>query len=178
MDGVVCDYTERMLELATERFNLPRLRAESISDFYTERAFPPLFQAPVDELSLEESFFLDLDPIPGSKEAIGEMLNNPNLSVWICSSPKKTSDFCHSEKFLWLRKHFGQKFAERLILTRDKTLVFGDYLIDDKPIICGEKEPSWEHVIFDRPYNRDTQEKKRLTWENWKEVLGEQKRAG
>lgn len=172
MDGVICDYTERMLELATERFNLPRLRAESISEFYTEKMFPPLFQVPVDELSLEPEFFLGLPPIKGSVDAINEMLRDPALSVWICSSPKKTSDHCHSEKFLWLRRHFGQKFAERLILSRDKTLVSGDYLIDDKPVICGEKDPSWEHIIFDQPYNREIQDKKRITWENWKEVLG------
>lgn len=172
MDGVICDYTEHMLELATGRFSLPRLRASEVSEFYTERMFPPEYHAPVDELSLEEEFFLNLPPIHGSIEAINEMLENPALSVWICSSPKKTSDHCHSEKFLWLRKHFGQAFAERLILSRDKTLVSGDFLIDDKPIICGERTPEWEHVIFDQPYNRDIQEKKRLDWHNWREVLG------
>jgi len=33
-----------------------------------------------------------------------------------------------------------------------------------------ENPPSWEHIFYDRPYNRDM-EKRRLTWENWKDVL-------
>ena len=173
MDGVVCNYTQKMLDLAVSRFGLPQHKAEEAVFFETEKIFPEEVQERVEKLSLEHNFFLSLEPLPGAIEAISEMLSDPKLDVWVCSSPKKTGETCHSEKFLWLRKYFGQKFAERLILTRDKTLVYGDYLIDDKSLVVGVNEkPFWEHVVFDQPYNRESTVKKRMNWSNWKEVLG------
>lgn len=172
MDGVLCNYTERILELATKRFNLPRYNAHHIGEFCTERVFPKKYQTLVDELSLERGFFLNLKPIPYAKQALEELLSDPRFSVWICSAPKTLSPYCHSEKFLWLKKHCGQAVADRLILTRDKTLVRGDYLIDDKPVIKGENlRPSWEHIVFDQPYNREITGVKRLTWPTWRLVL-------
>merc|ERR1712048_684490 len=46
-------------------------------------------------------------------------------------------------------------WLKRLILTCDKTTVRGDFLIDDKPSICGSQQPLWTQIIFDAPYNRD-----------------------
>lgn len=37
-----------------------------------------------------------------------------------------------------MEKHLGRDFLEQVILTRDKTLITGDLLIDDKPDILGE----------------------------------------
>merc|ERR1711924_319884 len=58
-------------------------------------------------------------------------------------------------------------------LPSDKTLVRGDLLIDDKPRVGGqERLPSWEHVVFDAPYNRDTAHKLRLgDWAGWRGVM-------
>ena len=36
-----------------------------------------------------------------------------------------------------MEEHLGSEFTKRVILTRDKTLVRGDVLIDDKPTIGG-----------------------------------------
>ncbi|MDO8264840.1 MAG: 5'-3'-deoxyribonucleotidase, partial [Candidatus Parcubacteria bacterium] len=61
--------------------------------------------------------------------------------------------------------------TKRIILSRDKTLIRGNFLIDDRPEIKGSSIPEWEHIIFDCSYNRNVTNKKRLTWENWREVL-------
>ena len=37
----------------------------------------------------------------------------------------------------------------------DKTLVRGDVLIDDKPHVTGSNAPTWQHLLYDAPYNRD-----------------------
>jgi len=55
---------------------------------------------------------------------------------------------------------------------KDKTLIIGDILIDDKPEIKGISTPNWEHIIFDQPYNKNITNKKRINWDNFKEVLG------
>ena len=45
---------------------------------------------------------------------------------------------CVCVQYAWVEKHLGQEFVEQVILTRDKTLISGDILIDDKPDIIGE----------------------------------------
>lgn len=42
-----------------------------------------------------------------------------------------------SPQYRWVEKHLGPQFVERIILTRDKTVVLGDLLIDDKDSIQG-----------------------------------------
>jgi hypothetical protein len=41
-------------------------------------------------------------------------------------------------QYAWIEKHLGYDFLDQIILTRDKTVVTGDVLIDDKPDILGE----------------------------------------
>lgn len=41
-------------------------------------------------------------------------------------------------QFAWVEKHFGHEFLEHVILTRDKTIVSGHVLIDDRPDIVGK----------------------------------------
>lgn len=37
-----------------------------------------------------------------------------------------------------MEKHFGPEFLEQIVLTRDKTVVSADLLIDDRPDITGK----------------------------------------
>ena len=62
----------------------------------------------------------------------------------------------------------GQK---KTIITKDKTIITGDLLIDDKPEVTGSQEPTWEHILYSQPYNKDVKSKRRITWENWKPVI-------
>jgi 5'-nucleotidase len=57
-----------------------------------------------------------------------------------------------------------------MIVTRDKTLVYGDVLVDDNPAIVGAHTPAWTHVVYDQPYNR-TIDGPRMTWTDWRDVL-------
>ena len=42
-----------------------------------------------------------------------------------------------------------------MILTKDKTLVRGEVLIEDKPNIIGGVSPVWKHIFYDALYNRN-----------------------
>lgn len=50
---------------------------------------------------------------------------------------------CVCFQYAWIEKHLGPEFLEKIILTKDKTIVTGDILVDDKPDILGEYEPAW-----------------------------------
>lgn len=115
-------------------------------------------------------FFRDMDPIEGALQGIEDMLRHGH-KVFICSTPMQGHPTCTIEKEAWVKEHLGKDFVKRLILTHDKTMVHGEILIDDKPEIFGSRAPHWEHVLYDTSYNRLLQGKRRMTWENWREVL-------
>lgn len=85
-------------------------------------------------------------------------------------------------QYRWVEQNLGPEFVERIILTRDKTVVMGDLLIDDKDNIQGlEETPSWEHILFTCCHNQHLAlpptRRRLLSWsDNWRGII-ESKRA-
>ncbi|ELV14005.1 5'(3')-deoxyribonucleotidase, mitochondrial, partial [Tupaia chinensis] len=134
-----------------------------------------------------KNFFYELEPLPGAVEAVKQMASLPNTDVFICTSPIKMFKYCPYEKYAWVEKHFGPEFLEQVVLTRDKTVISADLLIDDRPDVTGkwpcasrprvatcsarqelsgfppvpgtgaEPNPSWEHVLFTACHNQHLQ---------------------
>lgn len=172
MDGVLVDYEQGFLDewrrKHPDKSFVPLGKKKS---FYHEDSYPEEFRELVREIPLTDNFYRDLKPIPGGIEAVKEMVGLGH-EVFICTSPSVTSTTCIQNKFDWIGKHLGAEWKHKIVLTKDKTLVRGDFLIDDKPRIDGiEGHPSWEHVLYDQPYNRWLKMVKRITWANWKGVL-------
>jgi 5'-nucleotidase len=107
--------------------------------------------------------------VVGAVNALNEILAE-GISLFICTSPLTRYENCVLEKYRWVEEHLGQEFTDRIILTKDKTLVVGDVLIDDKPTIRGIGTPHWRHIVFDQTYNRQA-DGARMNWENWREAL-------
>ncbi|KAB0400742.1 hypothetical protein E2I00_008370, partial [Balaenoptera physalus] len=88
-----------------------------------------------------------------------------------------------TSQYRWVEKHLGPQFVERIILTRDKTVVLGDLLIDDKDTIQGQEEtPSWEHILFTCCHNQHLAlpppRRRLLSWrDNWKEIIDSKRGA-
>ena len=51
-----------------------------------------------------------------------------------------------------------------MIMTREKTLAQGDFLIDDIYQGGGVVKPSWEQVYFTQPYNEELKGKRITDW--------------
>lgn len=171
MDDVLADFDgeflKRWRERHPEKMYVP---LEERKTFYVKESYPEELSPLVTEIYAEPSFFRTLPPINGAIQAAKEM-EQMGLELFICTSPLNAYKNCVLEKYEWVDAHLGSDWVQRIILTKDKTLIRGDYLIDDKPEITGvEKNPSWQHILYDRPYNRDVN-KKRLTWSNWREVI-------
>ncbi|XP_066496743.1 5'(3')-deoxyribonucleotidase, mitochondrial isoform X2 [Tiliqua scincoides] len=115
----------------------------------------------------------------GSREANGQVkrVSTKRTDVFICTSPIKKYRYCPYEKYAWVEKHLGQEFLEQIVLTRDKTVVSGDLLIDDRPDIIGaEQSPSWEHILFTACHNKHlelpTPLRRLHSWtDDWKSIL-------
>jgi 5'-nucleotidase len=146
--------------------------------FHAIEQYPERLRAACRQLILAPGFYRNLAPIAGGKEALAAM-EAAGLEVFLCSSPLGDYRNCVLEKYAWVDEHLGRSFVERLVLTRDKTLVTGDVLVDDRPSVTGAAAPTWEHVLYDQPYNRAVPDRRRLTWAGWRPVLlGRPPRSG
>jgi len=172
MDDVLADFDGHFLKLWRRKhpneFYVP---LEQMRAYKLRESYPEELHQLMDDVYYGKNFINKLPPIPGGKEALEEMVSDGH-SVFICTAPLSKYKHCVREKYEWAEKNLGYAWTKRIILTKDKTLVYGNYLIDDNPKIEGIMAPEWEHVVFDKPYNRHVTGKKRLkNLKDWKLVL-------
>lgn len=173
MDGVIADwgnaYGASLDKYGSEAANIPRhkdQRSFNLNEGRTAREREIIAQVMV-----EHGFYARLEPIPGAKQALKGMVKAGH-DVRIVTSPWVSNPTCASDKLNWIVRHYGSHWGSRVIITTDKTLVHGDILIDDKPEVTGELVPTWEHVLFDQPYNHDVTWRRRLVdWGAWRDLL-------
>lgn len=133
MDGVLCDYKKNFLKHKEQ---------------FPEVVYP----------QSQYGFFLDLEPIPGSIESF--LFLSQIHDVWILTAPSYMNPLSYAEKNVWVKKHLGAEFVKRLIICPNKSLLKGDYLIDDNEwtnwqgdfegdliLIGGEKYPDLQSTI-------------------------------
>jgi len=172
MDSVIVDwdgaFMDRWLKRHPEDEELIRNRKE----FEFEKNFPPERQDEIIEVMTEPGYYSSMRALPGVIAALKEIVEL-GYDVRICTAPDlRCAPACAAEKFQWVKEHLGEEWMSRLIIARDKTHVKGKLLVDDKPYVTGSGVPSWEHVVFDAPYNRDVGGKNRLArWADWRQVL-------
>ena len=171
MDDVIANFEKRLLD--TYKQTYPDKPFVEISErrefFFIEEQYPKDCKDLVIGIYEAPGFFRSLEPIEGAIDALQYMAKDHE--VFICTSPLLTNPTCVQDKYDWVNHSLGEKWTRKVIITNDKTIVNGDYLIDDKGHIKGAQRPLWEHMVFDRPYNRHIASKRRLTWDNYRAVL-------
>lgn len=170
-DNVLSDFEKQFLVKWREQYpELPYIPFEKRNTFKIYDQYSPKYKSLIRSIYRAKGFYRSLPLVEGGIEALVEMSELGN-NVFICTSPLSLYENCVLEKYEWVEEHLGPEWIKKIILTKDKTLVKGDILIDDKPEITGVQTPIWEHIIYDRPYNKYINSKRRLNWKNWKEVL-------
>lgn len=171
MDGVIADFEKGFLriwqEKHPEKLYIPL--EERNSHFIVDQ-YPKEYKDLINQIMAGAGFFLSLEPVDGSIQSINE-IQAMGIEIFICTTPLSEYKNCVLEKYEWVEKHLGFEWTKKIILTKDKTLIKGDYLIDDQPQITGVEVPSWEHIIYDLPKNRLEKTKSRLSWQNWKNII-------
>jgi 5'-nucleotidase len=172
MDGVIANLNAAFEFAWASRYPHRALFPESVQ--LSPRildGYPDEYRGDIYTILSSPGFTQSMPEIPGAIEAIQAMAL-AGFQVYICTSPLRNYLYNVSEKFAWVDEHLGRKWVQRLVITRDKTVVRGRYLIDDALVVRGAVEPEWEHIIFDKLYNRDsTIPNRRINWDNWREIL-------
>lgn len=133
MDNVLVDFPS----------GINRLDAETRSEFK-------------DDLDEVPGIFSLMDPMPGAIESYIALSNVYELLVLSTAPWKNPSAW--SDKLLWIQRYLGEHAHKRLILSHNKHLNRGDFLIDDRTangagifqgelILFGSDEfPDWKSV--------------------------------
>lgn len=164
MDNVIADQTSGFFDMLEEQYpHVPLPPIKSFDPFKAGDAFPSEYQSLVESIRIQEGFFRRLPEIPGAREGL-ETLQREH-DVRIVTAPTWEWVRCVPEKYSWVDEHLGRSWTERLILTRDKTYIQGDVLIDDSMNIQGQCEPTWRHLVFKQPYNQSVNGAIRIAWD-------------
>jgi 5'-nucleotidase len=169
-DGVLADFDRGFYNAwQSSKHPYPAIDPKNRRNFYAKDDYPPDHQSHAVEIITAKGFYRDLPLIDGAALALNQLIKLGH-DVRICTSPLTTYQNCVQEKYEWVDKHLGTEFVNRMIVTKDKTVVHGDILIDDKPLVTGSRNPVWRHILYDQPYNRHI-DNIRMTWKNWQEIL-------
>ncbi len=97
-----------------------------------------------DNLDNVPGIFSRMDPIPGAIEAVHRL--SEYYDVYILSTAPWNNPTAWNDKIDWLKRHFGDLFKKRVMLTHCKNLCDGDYLVDDNPKNGASEFPGeWIH---------------------------------
>jgi 5'-nucleotidase len=136
---------------------------EDITSFSVDVSLPQEMRNTLHTARREKGFYENLPVIPGAREGLAA-LEKAGFEVRICTAPISNAPYCVSEKLAWIGRELGDAWIDKTITVRDKTLVRGAYLLDDKPTLEGLLPPLWEHILFDQPYNRTTPGRRLRVW--------------
>ena len=141
MDNVLCDFNKSLLA----RFLENRYSKEKVQTI--EQQYP---QSKV-------GFFLNLEEMPDAIESFKKL--QEKYDVWILTRPSFMNVQCYTEKAQWVMNHLGFDVLKQTIMAGNKSLLKGDYLIDDMNTdhqsefegqwieFGSERFPNWKSVI-------------------------------
>ena len=72
-----------------------------------------------------------MDPMPGAIDAVHRLAKK--YDVYILSTAPWKNPSAWSDKVVWVTRYLDDVLHKRIILSHQKDLLKGDYLIDDRP---------------------------------------------
>ena len=112
-------------------------------------AFPyvdkDLLEKYVDNKDDIPGIFSLMEPLDGAIDAFQKL--STKFDTYILSTAPWDNPSAWSDKVVWVKKYLGESAHKRLILSHNKDLNRGDYLIDDR-LKNGAAEFKGEHIHF------------------------------
>ena len=112
-------------------------------------AFPKVSQEMLteyeDRLDEVPGIFSLMEPLEGAIDAYREL--SGKFDIYILSTAPWENPSAWSDKLLWVKEHLGSYAHKRLILSHNKHLNHGDFLVDDR-LKNGADMFRGEHIHF------------------------------
>ncbi|XP_055877454.1 5'(3')-deoxyribonucleotidase, cytosolic type-like [Biomphalaria glabrata] len=171
-ENVLCDFEQSLLKSYRRKYPketyIPLEQRKGIS---VKRQYADVSEELGEKLSsvyCTPGFISNLPEIPGACEAVDAMDKLYGVNVFIYSGITMPYGYSLKEKCQWVEFHLGVRWLDKIIFTKDPTLLNGNLLIDDRVSIKGViKNPTWEHVVFTSCHNVRISVGTKTRLENW-----------
>lgn len=159
VDGVVADLISVWLSRYNKDYN-DNLKSFDITDWGVDAFVKPEAKQKIFSYIEDSSIYDDVHPIQFSYEGI-ETLRNYGFRVVFITTPSPNT---YGRKLEWLIHYafLDNKFSKDYIETRDKSLVYGDIMIDD--YYKNLEGFSGKKLLFNQPWNYNNQQLKHYSW--------------
>lgn len=156
VDGVIRDIVTTMCSMYNKTFpDTVKLYPRDITDYNINNSFPAIKR----ELGLEPSdfffsqnaeyvFYSASEPFMKVKDAL-ELLRQNNHKIVIVTWQFNLENKENTLKFFDLYNLYYDDFC----FTKDKWMIYGDYLIDDNPEFIFNDRDTSKKIMIDAPYN-------------------------
>ncbi|MBB4078760.1 5'(3')-deoxyribonucleotidase [Lewinella aquimaris] len=125
MDEVMVDNYQRYHQLFEEHYG----RKVDPQEYYGKKIYElPGIEAMRDELH-QPGFFRHLPIMKDAAEVVKELYDNYEVYIVTAATEFKN---CFTDKWEWLEEHMPFIHWERIVFCGNKSIVHGDYMIDDK----------------------------------------------
>jgi 5'(3')-deoxyribonucleotidase len=91
-------------------------------------------------------FFANLPEIENAVDTVKDLIACEKYDTYILTAPSVLNPLCYTEKRVWIEQKFGIGLAHKLIISPNKSLLKGHYLIDDN--ISGKGQEGFEGEVI------------------------------
>lgn len=157
MDGIIADLMGRLLGLYNLEFGTYYTHSQ-ITNWNFDKCVPN--GKVLYKYMSSPGLFKSLDPIPGAIEAL-RALKKAGHELHIATTPY-IKGTCSQDKLDWVEQYLPFIGGRNTILIRDKTMLKGDVLIDDKPDTIERYRATWPVSVIASiayPYNEIVKDK-------------------
>jgi 5'(3')-deoxyribonucleotidase len=162
MDEVIADALGEHLLRYNRDFD-SNITVEDLHGRWLWDYIPAERHSAVNAYTASEDFFEVLEVMPDSQRVLARLQTRYDVFITTAAMEVPTS---FNAKFRWLGRHFPFIPPSRIVFCGDKSILYGDYLIDDNPrqlrLFRGEG------ILFSAPQNAAVTGYRRV--DNWLDV--------
>lgn len=93
-------------------------------------------------------FFQNLEPIWDGVDFVEKMMHDDGYDTWLLTAPYVWGERSYTGKRIWVENYLGLDACFKLIMCPDKSLMKGDFLIDDHYDSHGQKDFEGELILY------------------------------
>ena len=160
-DDVLADTNAKLVELVLNEFKTD-LDREAFNTHTFQELLSLADQKRLTEAVYQPGFFVDIPVKQNAVEVMRALKEKYEIFVATAAMEFPNS---FREKYDWLQQHFGFIHWSKIVFCGDKSIVTGDFLIDD--MARNFLKFKGEAVLFTMPHNRtETQYGRVATWDD------------
>jgi 5'(3')-deoxyribonucleotidase len=162
-DDVLADTHGKLAEIVLREFGTA-LTHEALYQAPFQEILTPADQTRLYKIIHEPGFFSDIPVIPNAYESV--LALSEKYEIFVATA---AMEFPNSfrEKYDWLHKHFDFLSWSNMVFCGDKSILNGDYLIDDMP--RNLKTFKGKGLLFNAPHNLKEMDYERVM--NWEDIV-------